>query len=282
MVLPVSISKAARRYETIKTDGLTLYPVLVKEYDEFILAKPAIEVMQQSFPVKLMGVPLLSAVYQMDFEAVNSGKQPSGLFSRTLLALALSLRLGAELAVDERVRLFQIVADREKPELLVSLRFTDADGVEREIRPTQYKMIREIIAVQNGVRLESERANPDIVKAQKDMASAGGIALESNTDDLISAVSAITQTDEAEIEEWAILKLMRRSESILRTLSYLVCGFGEMSGVTWKGGNPTPHPFYRRADGANGVLSRLGGEAGGKISPPPQKAQEVADAAKNL
>lgn len=277
--LPMRIQRAASRYKTIETDGLTIYPVLMREYELFLLARPALEVLHQSLPVRLMRIPLLAALYQMDFDAAMNGETPSGLFSRTLLALALSLRLGEELEMEERLRCFRVVIDPKSPGKLLRLAF-EQNGEEKEIRPAAYPKLRQIIALQNGVSLESDTANPDIVKAQKDMASLGDMGLDVNAADWISAIAALTGTDEAEIDLWPIRKFQNRSTSFRRILDYLVCGIGEMYGTTWKGGNPNPHPFFARAQNGSGVLSALGG--GGKESAPPEAATAIRDATKNL
>lgn len=272
MELPMNIQRAVRRYEKIEQDGLTLYPIVVREYDELSVARPALEVMQQSLPVALMRVPLLSALYQMDYEAALAGEIPSGLFSRALLALALSLRLGEGLMIEKRVKQFHIAIERQDPKILKCLRFTDRDGNEKEIRPVQFQTLRQIIAAQNGIRLESDLANPEIVKARQKMSSAGSIKLDANIDDLIAAVSALSGAEEAEIEGWPILKLERRSTSYQRILSYLVCGIGEVNGTSWKGGNPTPHPFFQREDDGSGLFSSVTerGDRG-----PPKAAREI-------
>lgn len=279
MELPMNIQKAVRKYEPIKNGGLTLYPVLVAEYDTFSVARPALEVMHQSLPVALMRIPLLSALYQMDYEAALAGTQPSGLFSRALLALALSLRLGEGLTLEERVGQFHIAVDRQDPKRLKCLRFTDKDGETKEIAPVQFQELRQIIAAQNGVRPESDFANPEIVKAKQKMASVGSIRLDVKLDDLIAAVSALSGVDEAEIEDWPILKLERRSASYQRILSYLVCGIGEMSGTSWKGGNPTPHPFFQREDDGSGLFSSVT-ERGDRE--PPKAARNIIEQTKDL
>ncbi len=279
--LPISIQKAVSRYKTIETNGLKLYPVLVSEYDLFLAARPALEVMHQSLPVALMRVPLLSALYQMDYEAILSGETPSGLFSRALLALALALRLGEGLDAAERMKMIQFSVDRTEPQKLLRLRFTDGDGTEHEISPAQFKPLREIIAAQNGVELESDLANPDLVRAQKDMNTAGAPTLDANVEDLICAVSALSGTEEEEIDQWPILKLQRRAESYQRMIQYVVCGIGEVNGTTWKGGNPSPHPFFRRAE-RNTLLSELGTRSDGKIPAPPEAAREVAKITEKL
>ena len=255
--LPISIKKRIARYEEITFGELTLYPVRVESYDEFLICKPALEVMHQSLKVKYMRMPLLSALYQMDFEAGLRGETPTGLFSRALLALALSLRLGEGKEPIERVRLFQIATFREEPTKLMKLRFFDErDGKEKEIEPTEYKKLREIIAAQNGVRLESDSANPDIVQAKKDMGG-GGANLDYSVDALKSFAAAMSKSDESDIDEWPILKLTRRTETYQTMLAYLVCGIGEASGASWKTGNPYPHPIFRRTDDGEGLAKPM-------------------------
>ena len=255
--LPMHILKSAARYKTIEADGLHLYPIVVKDYDEFLIARPALEVMHQSLPVAMLRVPLLSALYQMDYDAIMSGTQPSGLFSRALLALALALRLGDGESIEERLKLFQVAVDRENPSKLTRLRFITEQGEYREINPVSYALLRQIIAVQNGVEIESDQANPAIVKAKKDMEEANSIALDINVDSLINAVSTLSNLDESEIDEWPILKLQKRAEAYRRILDYMVCGFGEVNGTSWKGGNPTPHPFFARSKGGSLTASLL-------------------------
>lgn len=256
--LPMHILRSVRRYQPIETDGLTLWPVLVREYENFLIARSALEVMHQSLPVAMMRVPLLSALYQMDFDAVLNGEQPVGLFSRALLMLALSLRLGEGLSTEERMRQFRMMVDHENPAKLVALRFTDNDGEEHDITPALYAKLRPIIAAQNGVKLETDSANPDIVKARKMMAAANAGNLDPNLDDLICAVSVLTRTDEEAIDEWPILKLEKTSRAYERVLGYLVCGISEGSGATWKTGNPVPHPFFAKLDNGAGLFAPLG------------------------
>ena len=278
----MQIQKAAARYKAIESGGLTLYPVLVREYDEFLVARPAIEVMHQSLPVAMLRVPLLSALYQMDYEAALSGQPMTGLFSRALLGLALSLRLGEGLEQGKRMGLFSIIVDPNNPARLTGLRFSGESGETKEISPVQFAKLRQIIAAQNGVKIESDKANPDIVRAEKIMHSAGNVPLDANAEDWISAISALSGSSEEEIDEWPILKFQRRSESYQRILSYVICGVGECSGTTWKDGNPTPHPFFGRLKNGNGVLSEMGGSADGTSPAPPEPAKELRDITSNL
>lgn len=264
--LPMHIQKSIQNYQDITVDGIILHPVLVGEYDEFLLARPALEVLHQSLPVALLRVPLLSALYQMDYEARLNGKPVTGLFFRALIGLSLSLRLGAGEELEERVKRFNVIVERENPARLVGLRYKDEGGEEREIKPSAYKELRQIIAAQNGVKLESDRADPELVKAEKDLAEMNGISLDASIDELIHSIAAISGVDESDIYQWPILKLHKRQQSYQRILNFLICGIGQVSGTTWKGGNPHPSPFFDKLDeggfGAHMALSDFAGGAG--------------------
>lgn len=261
--LPLHIQKAIRTYQPIETEGLTFWPILVREYHEFLTAKPAIEIMQQALPVRWLSMPLLSALYGMDFEAFQKGEPRVGLFSRCLLFLALSLRLGKGSEVAERTKLFTIIVDAEDPSQLKALRFTGDDGEEKEITPIMFQRLRPILAIQNGIELASEDANPDLVEAERDLAEMNGPELDVSLDSLFSTVAAMAGIDEAEIDDWPILKLNRRQKAYSRVLNYVICGIGEAQGTKWKGGNPYPSPFYDKVRGDSAGAVRLEQFAGG-------------------
>ena len=262
--LPLSIQRCVRKYEPIVTDGITTYPIKVSAYDEFLMAQPALEVLHQSFPVRFLRMPLLSALYLMDYEAALNGETPTGLFSRAMLALALSLRLGEGQSMMERLKVFRIVANPEKPEQLIALRYEDSEGETKEITPALFTKLRPIIAAQNGVKIESDNADPDLVQAEKDLAEMNGVSLCANIEDSVSAIALITGKDEAEIDDWPILKLLQRQRGFQRILDYIICGIGQVNGTSWKGGNPHPSPFFDKADdGGFGAHMALGEFAGG-------------------
>lgn len=279
--LPFAIQKAVRKYENIEVDGFVLAPILVREYDDFLIGCPALETLHQSLPVAFMRVPLLTAYYQMDYAAALRGEQPVGLFTRALIILALSLRLGEGQEIMERVKMFNVVVDRNDPQKLLELRYRDENDEEHGIKPVQFKLLRQIIAAQNGVELESDMANPDIVAAKHKMNAASGVSLDANIEDLISAISALSGTDESAIYEWPIRKLNRYADSYRRILEYIVNGIGEASGASWKDGNPTPHPFFKRSH-VGGLFSPLGASASGAQVKPPKEAEQLAQIAKNL
>ena len=261
--LPLSIQKSARKYEPINAGGVILYPIRVKEYDEFLMARPALEVLHQSLPVRYLRLPLLAALYQMDYDLAASQEAPTGLFSRALLCIALALRLGEGYDIEKRLKMFRVVADAESPRRLTEIRCTLNGEEIISITPQRYTEIRAIIAAQNGIKLESDRADPDLVQAEKDISEMSGVPLDASVDDLISAVAALSGTEEAEIVEWPILKLTKRQRAFQRVLDYVICGIGQVNGTTWKGGNPHPHPFFDRKEDGFGAHMALGAFAGG-------------------
>lgn len=263
MELPRYIHKAVNNYQPVEIDGVVLYPVRVAEYEDFLIARSALEVLHQSLPVALMRVPLLSALYQMDYEAARSGQPVTGLFLRALLGLALALRLGEGKSVDERVKMFRIMADPDEPTKLTEVTAVQSDGNTVRITPSLYAKLRPVIAAQNGVKLESDRADPDLVQAEKDLAEMNGVSLDISIDALVSSIAALSGVDEAEIEDWAILKLTRRQRSLHRVLDYVICGIGQVNGTTWKGGNPYPSPFFDKKTAGFGAHMALGAFAGG-------------------
>lgn len=245
--LPFHIQEAIHNYEPIETEGLRLYPIRVKEYQQFTMARSAIEVLQTSFPVAYLSMPLLQAYYQMDLiEPTVSGSEPTGLFGRAILLLSLALRLGEGKKAEERILRFAPVVNPSDPRRLKSVRAVGNDGGAIDVTPVQFQRLRPIIAAQNGVELESDNADPDLVKAERDLAEMKGVNLDVSVWQMKSSVAALTGADEAEMGEWALRKLTDRADSLKRAIDYVVCGIGGSFGGWGKGGNPVPHPFYEK------------------------------------
>ena len=267
MELPVEIERAVRRFEPIFAEGLTLYPVRVKEYDAWCVAKDAVEALQQAFPARLMSMPILSAMYRMDLEAMRDGTDVPGLFPRALLALALSLRLWEGRKPEERVKAFRIEADAKDPGRLLSVRCT-LNGEEMvKITPIQFQRIRPILAAQNGAERYADDANPELVQAEREMAELNGPKLDLSIEDMQNFVAAWTGADERTTDEWPILKLFRRAEGLKRPLDYLICGIGETQGTKWKGGNPAPHPCFARKKEGSAALRSIEEFSGNAVMP---------------
>lgn len=256
--LPLQYKRAAARYQPITDGGLTMHPVRVRDYDLFRLARPALEVLQSSLPVAYLSMPLLQVYFQLDvIGPLTSGAAATGLWGSALLALSLALRLGEGMEPEERIRKFRYVVTAEDKTRLQALRATINGEEMIEITPVRFQRLRQIIAEQNGVELESERADPELVKAERDLAAMKEATLKADLEQLVASVCALTGADEVEIDEWPIRKLTSRANAIQRAMQYIVCSVGEMSGAKWKGGNPVPHPFYERVSDGRAALTDL-------------------------
>ena len=263
--LPLHIKKAINRYKEVTIDGLTLYPIKVSAYEEFLQARPALEFMQQSLPIEYMSMPILQAFFSLDFGAALNGKMPTGLFSSALLGLGLSLRLVEEPDdPTDIIKRFTVITDKADPTRLKYIE-TVINGMEQvRITPIQYAKVREIIAAQNGVDIPDTDDNPELVQAERDLAEQNAPRLDATIPDMVISVAALENTDEDDIYEWAIMKLNKRLEHHQRVLEYLVCGIGSASGATWKGGNPCPNPWFRKLESGSSALMRIEEFAGGQ------------------
>lgn len=253
--LPLNIKRSVGRYDPIEVDGLTLYPIKVSNYYEFLAARPSLDFMQQTLPIELMSIPLLDAYFRIDMGLVDE-IEPTGLFTQALLMLAMALRLMPNGSFEERVRQFHVIPDdATNPKRLKGLKFVLNGEEIHTITPVQFGYLRPIIAAQNGVELYSDTANPELIQAEKDLAEKNAPKLEMDIETLISSAALITHTDEKDIYDWPILKLHNRLESAKRILDYVVCGIGESQGTKWGGGNPVPHPWFERKKKENvGVI----------------------------
>lgn len=255
MAISQSIQRACRRYEEVQAEGLTLYPILVEEMETFELARPGIDIVQQSLPVAYAVMPLLAAYYKMEYDAMERGEETVGLLSRALLMLALSLRLGKGLPVEERLKRFRCRVSTQDPSRLTAVEFM-VNGEELwRVTPVQFQFLREVIAAQNGIELTPPEANPELVEAQRELAEMnGGARLSSNLWERVATVAALEHVEDAEIDEWPLLKLQVKTKTWQRILGYMTCTIAEARGTQWKRGNPWPSLFYDRVSEGNTAL----------------------------
>lgn len=263
--IPLEYREAVNTYEPVVMEGIKLYPIRVREYEAYGNARPALDFLQQSLPVRYLSMPLLSAFYAMDVENQKEGRPSDGLFLRALLFLVLALRHRTDLDMDERLRdLFRgVYTSAEDPTVLVEIRF-EQDGKEHSITPVQFQLMRPVLAAQNGIKLYSTDANPELVETERKLAELNGPELDYDIHGLIASLATLTQAEEREIYDWPILKLNRRREALERVLQYLLCGISTAQGAQFKGGNPVPSPFFDRAKRDNGTLIDMGAVTGGR------------------
>lgn len=260
--IPSRYLRQIRRYEPVETEGLTLYPILVEEYEEYLLAKGAIEFMHQSLPMAMLNMPILQAYYALDSQSVQDEQIPTGLMERAVLFLALALRIGQGLPAEKRVGLFRPMVDVATGKLKAILFTPDGEEI-CQITPAMFQRIRPILAAQNGITIPEEDANPELVRTEEELARKKSPELDVNLESLISTVASLSGVEEQDIYDWPIAKLQNRQRAIHRTLDYIICGVGEAQGTKWKKGNPVPNPFFDRKKDGSAAKVALTDFAGG-------------------
>lgn len=264
--LSPEIERTIDRYLPVIFEGLTFYPVTVDEYELFMACAPALGFMQQSLPVAMLSTPLLTAFLRIEDawaqsnnhdEQGNTGKEPGGmLFTASIIALLLSLRLGYGESFNERMARAHILFDQKDQSKLKSVVFRGNEGELIEITPAKFAKIRPVIAAQNGIEIPPLDVNPELVEADRAVRMANAPELEVNLCDKVSFLCNETGKDEEEVYTWPILKFNRRVMILERKLHYIVYGIGESSGmVKYKSGNPCPSPIYARKQGSLGMIA---------------------------
>lgn len=253
--IPAQYRNAVDTYQPVNFEGIMLYPIKVRDYEAFGNARPALDFLQQSLPVRYLSMPLLSAFYAMDVENSLNGEQPEGLFLRAMLFLVLSLRYQPELPVKDRLHEFLsgVYSSADDQTVLKRIEF-EQNGVTKEITPIMFSRMRSVLAAQNGIELLSADANPELVEAERDLAELNGPEIDYNLQSLLSLVSALSHAEESEIYDWPILKLNRRRDAYERVLQFLLCGLASANGAQFKGGNPVPSPIYARKEQTSNAL----------------------------
>ena len=264
--LPFSIQEKIDRYEPVTTEGITTYPIRVRELRQFAFCRPVLDFIHQSLPVALLNVPLLDAFYKLDLQEIKQTGKPTGLLSGSILLLLLALRLGDGMEPEERMKLARIVPDRKNPERLAELVFLPEDGSEPVIvAPRQFAPLRKIIAAQNGAEIVSETANPEIIAAERLMAQNHAADLDPKLCDKIIFAAQGSGVSEEDVWDWPILKMERHAAVYKRTLDYSALLTAESTGmVEFKNGNPVPSPFFAKKQNGLASMQSLGAVGNGR------------------
>lgn len=258
--LPPDIVRQINKYQPVKIEGMTLYPVTVDEYADFSFCAPALGYMQQSLPVALLSKPILTAFYELELDEAqafirdgDNGLPKAALFTRCLISLILALRLGVGEPIEQRLDRARVSESKKGLKAIV---FRGNDGEAITVTPTQFTKLRPVIAAQNGIEIPPITANPELVEADRDVRMANAPQLDMKIEDKITFAALTCGADEAEVYEWPILKFERRTAIAERTLDFLIYGIGEKSGmVKYKEGNPYPSPYFARKYKSRGMIA---------------------------
>jgi hypothetical protein len=269
--LPRSIQNKIDRYEPVKTEEITTYPVLVKDSRLFDMGRVALEFVQQSLPVALISVPLLTAFYRLDQQTIDEQSEAPLLLTSALVLLRLALRLGVPYDAGEMLKTTRIFADEESGTLHKIVFLTEDDVI--EITPRLFQKLRPIIAAQNGAVVPSDTANPQILEMERLAAQKETKNMDPKLCDKVIFAAQSAGVSEEEVWNWPILKLERNAAIAQRRLDYLAVSIGQMSGlVQYKDGNPVPSPYFARKQTGLRSMQSLGAVGDGRAAQTVQNA----------
>ena len=254
--LTSEMKSTIRRGLPVTVCGLKIYPILMTDYETFLLCKNALLVRLRSLPVEYMTRDYFSALFGLELDTLKKTGKGIGLVSRFLKLLELSLRIESLNTQKEGSIRYRTLKDRVDIE---SIAVVQGD-TEVLLKPSDLShRIRPVIAALNGLELPDENENPELVLAneqKKQFESRNARELKSSIDDLISSVAYLSHCRETEIMEWSVREFEARKRAIDRDKHYTLYGQAEMGGmVKFKNGNPCPSWCYDALDESLGTKS---------------------------
>ena len=255
-------SEQIRRFAPIGYEGLWFHPLRVSQFALYQIARPAMELMLSTLPLRYVRMSWFQALEALDREAAERGAQ-TGYFASFLRLLDAALQTDAI----------------HNPQAILCAR--DAEGVCKALIVRQndqataltekhMSQVREILAAQNGYTIPDENWNPELVRAQaylREQQSGPGVS--GSLEDAVFALAAATGQRVSEIWDWPIREFQQMQSAVDRRLRFQICTAAELSGqVKFTHGNPYPSWIWERKselprgftslkeldDGAHGLL----------------------------
>lgn len=228
-------SEAVRTFQPIEYAGLKFYPLLVKHFALYQNAKPAMELMLGTLPLRYVRMTWAQALDALDREA-KENHLSTGYFGSFLLLLCVALRL--DLEKNPRACIIGRNPDESISAVVVQQEENDPVALTQK----DFGEVREILAAQNGYSIPDENWNPELVRAQaylreQESNAVGGGSLE----DAVFALAAATGRRSAEIWDWPLREYREMQNAVDRRLRFEIFTSAELSGqVKFTKGNPYP------------------------------------------
>lgn len=242
------IVKKVRCGQPIEAYGLTLYPIMMSDYDEFMICKDAFAIMHGSLPAKYLQTDFLSALFALSMDEDRNNVPPelrTAAFQRTIRLFYMALR-----STDEEIEhIAKDIVYRQTNDTAVVIDkiMIYQNGKTTEITPSLFSSkIRPLIAFQNGIVLPDEDTNPDLIKLHNKMHEHDTpVKLVVDFDEMMASVAYLSSVTVPQIMEWTVRDFEYRVHAIDRDKRYMLCGTAEMSGfASFKNGNPAPSWQY--------------------------------------
>ena len=231
MTTSMQRAKKIRNNEAIEELGLTFYPILMRDYDEFLSCKDVIELRMASLPVKYLPHDYITALFKMEMDAVNSeDKSNRGILFKFMVMLYLSLRIDIQSTNIGETIFYK--EDNGNYELAYITITQNGETVELKPRDISSK-IRPLIAEMNGLELPDEAQNLDILRdaeEAKRFHNRGKAKLKISTDDLLASVAYQNRIRIKDLNEWTVREFALNERAIARDKCYMLYTKAELSG----------------------------------------------------
>lgn len=215
-------------------EGLRFKPLSVKHFALYQNAKPAMELLLSSLPVRYARLSWMTALDEMDREAARENLR-TGYVASILLLLDAALQLNA--AKNPRA----LMVARTKEGKLSALVVQQEQGTPTALTEKHFKSVREILAAQNGYEIPDENWNPELVRAQQYLRGQRSSGAGGSLEDAVYALAAATGFRAGEIWNWPIREYLGVQSAVDRRLRFQLYTEAELTGkVKFKGGNPCP------------------------------------------
>lgn len=243
-------------------EGLEFHPLLVRDYNHYVRAKRAIELMQSSLHPKLARLSWCECLWELDKECEKQTGQYGDFLVSVMIVLARALRLDG-LADNGTLPLRPVFAQDER---LTALMVGETYGNFVLLDMRKMDEVRKILAAQNGYEIPDENWNPELVRAAQQNEEYGKLSLDYDFDALLYSVAVNANCRAKDIYDWTIREFQGMQDAIDRKLGFLIYTTAERVGnVTFKNGNPYPTwKFDRKSDLPTGFKSISELDAGAK------------------
>lgn len=246
-----------RENRPIEHNGLTFYPLRVRDYGLYTRARPAYELLLSSLPPQMARHAWCACLWEMDRAMEAQGQTPF-YFPAAMLVLARALHLQPIGAGSEaRYPLRPIFTEKSHALKHLEIQLPDS-CVPALLNMQELSRIRELIAAQNCYTIPDENWNPELLRAQEYLnAQKGTNGVKPDLEAAVYAVAVGTGRRAAEIWDWPIREFIKAQEAIGRKYDYQIYTGAEMSGfIKFRHGNPHPSWLYpREAELPGGFMS---------------------------
>ena len=241
-------------------NGINIYPIYMRDYEQYVKSKQYWAQRQTFLPVKYLFKPFIVAMfdYCVSSETAITKDAPKECFFGLLRMLILALRI--DISVEDMFRK-HVILRLENGKMTFDKIVFEQNGEAKSINASTFDVIRKIVAEQNGIELPNESDNVEILRSYEEKKEyyrerRKTRTLKVSTEDLIETVAYLSNVRFDEIMTWSVKEFERRQNAIQRVEEFRAYANAELCGfTTFKKGNPCPSLFFDVIDDDLGTIT---------------------------